>query len=180
MGLPEIHATTVLAVKHKGNIAIAADGQATMGSTVAKSNVKKIRKLAEGKIVTGFAGSTADAFTLLDRFDEKLSNYSGNLKRAAVELAKDWRMDKYLRQLEAMMIVADKKEILVIHGNGDVLEPDGDIASIGSGSAYARPAAIALMKHASHLSAEEIVKESLHIAADIDIYTNHNIIVELL
>ncbi len=180
MALPEIHATTVLAVKHQGQIAIGADGQATMGSTVAKGNVNKIRKLAEGKIITGFAGSTADAFTLLDRFDEKLSNYSGNLKRAAVELAKDWRMDKYLRQLEAMMIVADKSEILVVSGNGDVLEPDDDIASIGSGSAYARPAAMALMKHAPQLSAEEMVKESLHIAANIDIYTNHNIVLEVL
>ena len=180
MALPEIHATTVIAVKHNGQISMGADGQATMGNTVAKGNVKKLRRLAEGKILTGFAGSTADAFTLLDRFDEKLSNYSGNLKRAAVELAKDWRMDKYLRQLEAMMIVADSKEILVVHGNGDVLEPDSDIASIGSGSAYARPAAVALKKHAAHLSAEQIVTESLHIAADIDIYTNHNLVIETL
>lgn len=180
MSLPEIHATTVVAIKHNGQVAIGADGQATMGNTVAKSNVKKIRKLAEGKILTGFAGSTADAFTLLDRFEEKLSNYSGNLKRAAVELAKDWRMDKYLRQLEAMMIVADKSEILIISGNGDVLEPDMDVASIGSGSAYAKPAAIALMKHAPNLTAKEMVEESLHIAADIDIYTNHNLVIETL
>lgn len=180
MALPQIHATTVLAVKHNGQICLGADGQATMGNTVAKGNVRKVRKLAEGKIVTGFAGSTADAFTLLDRFEEKLSNYSGNLKRAAVELAKDWRMDKYLRQLEAMMIVADKTEILVISGNGDVLEPDSNVASIGSGSAYARPAAMALVKHAQQMTAKEIVEESLHIAADIDIYTNHNLVIEVL
>ena len=121
--------TTVLAVYHKGQMALGADGQATMGATVAKSHVKKIRKLSEGTIITGFAGSTADAFTLLDRFDEKLSAFSGNLKRAAVELAKDWRRDKYLRQLEAMMIVADKNLMLVISGTGDVLDPDEDVAA---------------------------------------------------
>ena len=122
--MEKIKSTTVLAIKHNGKVAIGADGQATLGNTVAKSNVKKIRKLADGKIVTGFAGSTADAFTLLDRFDEKLSNYSGNLKRAAVELAKDWRTDRYLRKLEAMMIVADKGEVLIVSGTGDVIEPD--------------------------------------------------------
>ncbi len=180
MNNQKIHSTTVLAVKHNGKIAIGADGQATMGNTVAKSHVKKIRKLSDGKIITGFAGSTADAFTLLDRFDEKLSTYSGNLKRAAVELAKDWRMDKYLRQLEAMMIVADAKEMLVVSGTGDVLEPDEDVASIGSGSQYAKSAALALKKHADHLSAEEMVKESLTIAADICIYTNHNHVIEVL
>ena len=176
----KIHATTVVAVKHDGKIAIGADGQATMGATVAKSHVKKIRKLADGKILTGFAGSTADAFTLLDRFDEKLSSYSGNLKRAAVELAKDWRMDKYLRQLEAMMIVADKNEMLIVSGTGDVLEPDEDVAAIGSGSQYAKSAAMALKKHAAQLSAEEMVKESLTIAADICIYTNHNHVIEVI
>ena len=172
--------TTVLAVHHKGQMALGADGQATMGATVAKSHVKKIRKLSEGTIITGFAGSTADAFTLLDRFDEKLSAFSGNLKRAAVELAKDWRRDKYLRQLEAMMIVADKNLMLVISGTGDVLDPDEDVAAIGSGSQYAKSAALALKKHADHLTAEEIVRESLTIAADICIYTNHNLIVEIL
>jgi ATP-dependent HslUV protease subunit HslV len=180
MSLEKIHATTVLAVKHNGKIAIGADGQATMGNTVAKSHVRKIRKLAEGKIVTGFAGSTADAFTLLDRFDEKLSTYTGNLKRAAVELAKDWRMDKYLRQLEAMMIVADKEEMLVVSGTGDVLEPDEDVASIGSGSQYAKSAALALKKHATQLSAYDMVKEGLTIAADICIYTNHNFVIETI
>ncbi len=172
--------TTVLAIYHKGQMALGADGQATMGATVAKSNVKKIRKLSEGTIITGFAGSTADAFTLIDRFDEKLSAFSGNLKRAAVELAKDWRRDKYLRQLEAMMIVADKKSMLVISGTGDVLDPDDDVAAIGSGSQYAKSAALALKKHADHLNAEEIVRESLTIAADICIYTNHNLVIEIL
>lgn len=176
--MEKMKSTTVLAVKHNGKVAIGADGQATLGNTVAKSSVKKIRKLNDGKIVTGFAGSTADAFTLLDRFEEKLSNYSGNLKRAAVELAKDWRTDRYLRKLEAMMIVADKNEVLTISGTGDVIEPDEDIASIGSGSMFAKSAAIALKKHAPHLSAQEIVKEGLTIAADICIYTNHNLVIE--
>lgn len=176
--MTKIRSTTVIAVKHNGDVAVGADGQATMGNTVAKSNVRKIRKLQDGKIVTGFAGSTADAFTLLERFDEKLKSYGGNMKRAAIELAKDWRMDRYLRRLEAMIIVANQDEILVISGTGDVLEPDNDIAAIGSGSMYAQAAALSLKKHASGLSAEEIVKESLHIAADICIYTNHNIIVE--
>ena len=176
----QIKSTTVVAIRHKGEVAIGADGQATLGNTVAKSNVNKIRKLQDGKVVCGFAGSTADAFTLLERFDEKLSNYSGNLKRSAVELAKDWRMDKYLRNLESMLIAADKDEILIISGNGDVLEPDNDVASIGSGSNYARSAALALKKHVDTMSAEEMVRESLTIAADICIYTNHNLIVEKL
>jgi ATP-dependent HslUV protease subunit HslV len=176
--MQQIHATTVLAVLHNGQVAIGADGQATMGNTVAKSNVKKIRKLSNGKIITGFAGSTADAFSLLERFEEKLAAYGGNMKRAAIELAKDWRTDRFLRRLEAMLIAASKDEVLVISGTGDVLEPDNGIASIGSGSMFAQSAATALVKHAPHLTAEEIVTESLHIAADICIYTNHNLIVE--
>lgn len=176
--MEKIHSTTILAVRHNGGVSIGGDGQATMGSTVAKSNVRKIRKLQDGKILTGFAGSTADAFTLLDRFDEKLSSYGGNMKRAAIELAKDWRMDRYLRRLEAMLIAANKDELLVISGTGDVLEPDNEVAAIGSGAMYAQSAAIALKKHAQHLSAEEIVRESLNIAADICIYTNHNLIIE--
>jgi ATP-dependent HslUV protease, peptidase subunit HslV len=176
--MQKIHSTTILAVRHNGTVSIGGDGQATMGNTVAKSNVRKIRKLQDGKIITGFAGSTADAFTLLDRFDEKLSAYGGNLKRAAIELAKDWRMDRYLRRLEAMLIAASKDELLVISGTGDVLEPDNEVAAIGSGAMYAQSAALALKKHATHLSAEEIVKESLNIAADICIYTNHNLIIE--
>lgn len=172
--------TTVIAVKHKDSVAIGADGQATFGNTVAKSNVKKIRKLQDSKVITGFAGSTADAFTLLERFDEKLSAYGGNMKRAAIELAKDWRTDRYLRRLEAMLIIADKDEILIVSGTGDVIEPDHQIAAIGSGSMFAQSAALALKKHADHLSAEEIVRESLNIAADICIYTNHNLMIEVL
>ncbi|HNU42951.1 MAG: ATP-dependent protease subunit HslV [Bacteroidetes bacterium OLB12] len=175
-----IHATTILAVIHNGKVAIGGDGQATMGNTIAKSNVKKIRKLHEGKVVAGFAGSTADAFTLLDRFEEKLNSYGGNMKRAAIELAKDWRMDRYLRRLEAMLIAVNKEEVLVISGTGDVLEPDNQVAAIGSGAMYAQAAALALKKHAVHLSAEEMVRESLNIAADICIYTNHNLVVESL
>ncbi len=178
--MTKIRSTTVLAVLHNGEVAIAADGQATMGHTVAKSNVRKVRKLQNGKILTGFAGSTADAFTLLERFEEKLNSYGGNMKRAAIELAKDWRTDRFLRKLEAMIITANATELLIISGTGDVLEPDHDIAAIGSGSMYAQSAALALKKHAPHLSAEDIVRESLHIAADICIYTNHNIILEKL
>ncbi len=175
-----IHATTILAVHHNGQVAIGGDGQATLGNTIAKSNVRKIRKLQEGKILVGFAGSTADAFTLLDRFDEKLNAYSGNMKRAAIELAKDWRMDRYLRRLEAMLITVNKEELLMLSGTGDVIEPDHQVAAIGSGAMYAQSAALALKKHAPHLSAEEIVRESLNIAADICIYTNHNLIIEKL
>jgi ATP-dependent HslUV protease subunit HslV len=173
-----IHATTILAVQHNGQVAIGGDGQATLGNTIAKSNVRKIRKLQDGKILVGFAGSTADAFTLLDRFDEKLNAYGGNMKRAAIELAKDWRMDRYLRRLEAMLITVSKDELLMLSGTGDVLEPDHQVAAIGSGAMYAQSAALALKKHAPHLSAEEIVREGLTIAADICIYTNHNLVIE--
>ena len=176
----KIHSTTILAVLHNGNVAIGGDGQATMGNYVAKSNVRKIRKLQDGKVLTGFAGSTADAFTLLDRFEEKLNSYGGNMKRAAIELAKDWRMDRYLRRLEAMLITATAGELLVLSGTGDVLEPDNQVAAIGSGAMYAQSAALALKKHAPGLSAEEIVRESLNIAADICIYTNHNLVIETL
>lgn len=178
--LQKIHSTTILAVLHEGHVAIGGDGQATMGNYVAKSNVRKIRKLLEGKVLTGFAGSTADAFTLLDRFEEKLNSYGGNMKRAAIELAKDWRMDRYLRRLEAMLITATADELLVLSGTGDVLEPDNQVAAIGSGAMYAQAAALALKKHAPGLSAEEIVRESLNIAADICIYTNHNLVIETL
>ncbi|MEO5599734.1 MAG: ATP-dependent protease subunit HslV [Cyclobacteriaceae bacterium] len=180
MKTEKIHATTIIAVMHNGQVAIGGDGQATMGNFVAKSNVKKIRKLHEGKILAGFAGSTADAFTLIERFEEKLSSHSGNMKRAAIELAKDWRMDRYLRRLEAMLITVNKDELLVLSGTGDVLEPDNHVAAIGSGGMFAQSAALALKKHAPHLTAEEMVRESLHIAADICIYTNHNIVVEKL
>jgi len=172
--------TTVIAIRHNGSVAIGADGQATMGNYIAKSNVRKIRKLQDGKVIAGFAGSTADSFTLLERFDEKLSSYGGNMKRAAIELAKDWRMDRYLRRLESMLIVANKEEILILSGTGDVIEPDNDIAAIGSGSMFAQSAALALKRFSPNLSAEEIVKESLSIAADICIYTNHNFVIEKL
>lgn len=175
-----IHSTTVLGVLHNGQVSLGADGQATMGSTVAKSNVRKIRKLFNGQILTGFAGSTADAFTLLERFEEKLNAYGGNMKRAAIELAKDWRTDRYLRRLEAMLICANKEELLIISGTGDVIEPENGIVAIGSGSNYALSAAIALKKHASHLSAQEMVQEGLTVAADICIYTNHNFVIESL
>lgn len=159
-------------------MAIGGDGQATMGNYVAKSNVRKIRRLLDGKVLTGFAGSTADAFTLLERFEEKLGAYSGNLKRAAIELAKEWRTDRYLRRLEAMLIAVSKDDLLLVSGDGDVIEPDNQVCAIGSGAMYAQSAAIALKKHAPQMSAEEIVRESLSIAADICIYTNHNLIVE--
>jgi ATP-dependent HslUV protease, peptidase subunit HslV len=178
--MEKIHSTTIIGVLHNGQVAIGGDGQATMGNYVAKSNVRKIRKLHEGKILAGFAGSTADAFTLIERFEEKLNSYGGNMKRAAIELAKDWRTDRYLRRLEAMLITISKDELLVLSGTGDVLEPDNQIAAIGSGAMYAQSAALALKKHAGHLSAEEIVRESLSIAADICIYTNHNIVIEKL
>ena len=174
----KIRSTTVLAVVHNGQVAIGADGQASMGNTIAKSNVRKIRKLQDGSIITGFAGSTADAFTLLERFEEKLNAYGGNMKRSAIELAKDWRTDRYLRKLEAMLIVADKEEALIVSGTGDVLEPDLGICSIGSGSNYAQAAARALIKHAPDMTAKQIVEEGLHIAADICVFTNHNLIVE--
>lgn len=178
--MEKIHSTTIIAVIHNGQVAIGGDGQATMGNYVAKSNVRKIRKLQEGKVLAGFAGSTADAFTLIERFEEKLSSYGGNMKRAAIELAKDWRMDRFLRRLEAMLITVNKDELLVLSGTGDVLEPDNQVAAIGSGAMYAQSAALALKKHAPHMSAEEIVRESLNIAADICIYTNHNLMIEKL
>ena len=170
-----IHSTTVLGVLHNGQVVLGADGQATFGHVVMKSNVKKVRKLAQADILTGFAGSTADAFTLLERFEEKLSQHGQNMRRAAIELARDWRTDRYLRKLEAMMVVMNREEGLVITGGGDVLEPDHQILAIGSGAMYAQSAALALKRKAPQLSAEEIVRESLGIAADICIYTNHNL-----
>lgn len=176
----KIHATTVIGIRHNGQVSLGADGQATMGNTIAKSNVRKVRTLMGGKVLAGFAGSTADAFTLIERFEEKLNAFGGNLKRAAIELAKDWRTDRYLRKLEAMLIVATKDDLLLISGTGDVIEPDSDVAAIGSGSMYAQAAALALKKHAGTLTAEAMVRDSLHIAADICIYTNHNLTVETI
>lgn len=178
--IPKIHATTVIGIVHNGQIALGADGQATMNNTVAKSNVKKIRRLHNNLVLAGFAGSTADAFALIERFDQKLDQFRGQLKRAAIELAKDWRTDRFLRKLEAMLICADAEELLIISGTGDVLEPDYGIAAIGSGSLYAQSAAIALKRHAPHLTAEEMVRESLTIAADTCIYTNHNFTIETI
>ena len=172
-------ATTVLAIKKGEEVVIAADGQVTFGNTVLKSNAKKIRKLYEEKVLCGFAGSTADAFTLVERFEGKLQEHSGNLMRAAVELAKNWRTDRYLRQLQAMMIVADTSNIFILTGLGDVVEPEHGIAAIGSGGQYAMAAARALMENTS-LPMTDIVKKSLNIAADICIYTNHEIILEHL
>ncbi len=171
----KLHATTVVGIIHNGMAAIASDGQATMDKTVMKATVKKVRKLYNGKVLAGFAGSTADAFTLFDRYEEKLNEYNGNMQRAAVELAKEWRKDKYLQKLEALLIVMNNENVLVISGQGDVIEPDDNIATIGSGGSYALSAARALSKHAPHLTSKEIVQESLNIAADIDIYTNHNL-----
>lgn len=185
---PTIKSTTVIAVSYKGQIAIGADGQATLGNTVAKNHVKKIRKLLDGKIIVGFAGATADAFTLLERFEEKLNKYPANMKRAAIELTKEWRTDRYLRRLEAVMIAVNKETILIISGTGDVLEPDNQIAAIGSGGTYAQAAAMAFMDtYASSQAktpeeksriAKEIVQKSLNIAGELCIYTNKNIIIE--
>jgi ATP-dependent HslUV protease, peptidase subunit HslV len=173
----KIRSTTVLAVKKDGKVAMAADGQVTLGNTVIKTEAKKIRKIYDDKILLGFAGSTADAFNLFDKFEAKVNEFSGNVLRASVELAKEWRTDKILRRLEAMLLVADKENILIISGSGDVVEPDLGIAAIGSGGNYALSAARAYMENPA-LSAKDIVKKSLEIAADICIYTNHSIIVE--
>jgi ATP-dependent HslUV protease subunit HslV len=173
--LKNLHATTVLGIIHNGNVAIGADGQATLDKTVMKATVKKVRKLQNGTILAGFAGSTADAFTLFEKFEEKLNSYNGNLQRAAVEMAKEWRKDKFLQKLEALLVVMDKDTPLLISGQGDVIEPDDQILAIGSGGSYALAAARALQLNAPDLSAREIVEKSLHIAADICIYTNHNL-----
>lgn len=175
MSLPDLKATTVLGVIHNGQAAIGGDGQATMNDTVMKATVKKVRRLYEGKIVAGFAGSTADSFTLFEKYEEKLGQYNGNLQRAAVEMAKEWRKDKFLRKLEALLAVMSKDEALIISGQGDVIEPDDKILSIGSGGQFALAAARALKQNAPELSAREIVTKSLNIAADICIYSNHNL-----
>ncbi|MFZ4525253.1 MAG: ATP-dependent protease subunit HslV [Chlorobium sp.] len=174
---PQIRSTTVIGVIRDGKAALGSDGQMTLGNTVVKHSTRKIRRLYQGKLVAGFAGATADALTLLDRFDTKLEAHNGKLERAAVELAKDWRTDKYLRRLEAMLAIVSNDKALIISGTGDVIEPEDGIVAIGSGSMYALAAARALIKHTS-LSAKEIVLESLKIAADICIYTNDHIIVE--
>ena len=174
MSIFDLHATTVVGIIHNGEAAIGSDGQATMDKTVMKATVKKVRTLHDGKILAGFAGSTADAFTLFERYEEKLNEYNGSMQRAAVELAKDWRKDKYLQKLEALLIVMDRDHALVISGQGDVIEHDDNIVTIGSGGSYALAAARAMVKHSPEMKAIDIVEEALRIAADIDIYTNHN------
>ncbi len=166
--------TTVLSVRRGADVALAADGQVTLGNTVLKGSARKVRSLAEGKVLAGFAGSTADAMTLFEKFEGKLSQYPGNLARAAVELAKEWRTDKYLRHLEASLLVADAERTLVVTGNGDVLEPDGGASAVGSGGPYALAAARALLDH-TELDSETIARKSLFIAGDICIYTNQEL-----
>ncbi len=169
--------TTILCVRRDGRVAIAGDGQVTMGNTILKHNARKIRRLYKDNVVAGFAGATADAFTLFEKFEGKLESYRGNLTRAAVELAKDWRTDKILRRLEALLVVADKEHTLIISGTGDVIEPEQGIAAIGSGGPYAQAAAQALLENTS-LSAREIAEKAMKIAANICIYTNEKLIIE--
>src|SRR5690348_18474350 len=175
---PVWHGTTILTVRKGGKVVIGGDGQVSIGQTVIKANAKKVRKIGKGDVIGGFAGATADAFTLFERLESKLEQYPGQLLRAAVELAKDWRTDKYLRRLEAMMLVADPKISLVLTGTGDVLEPEAGVAGIGSGGNYALAAARALLD--GPLDAEAVVKKSLDIAAEICVYTNRNVTIEQL
>ncbi|MEI8020043.1 MAG: ATP-dependent protease subunit HslV [Schlesneria sp.] len=173
----ETHSTTILAVRHRGEVALGGDGQVTYGTAILKADTRKIRWILDKKMLVGFAGSTADAFSLLERFEAKAKNFPGNLPRAATELARDWRTDRILRKLEAMMIVVDAEHSLLVTGQGDVVQPADGILGIGSGGNYAVAAARGLIRH-SNLSAADIVRESLKIASEIDIYTNDNIIVE--
>ncbi len=175
----QFHATTVLCVRHRGQVAIAGDGQVTIGNTVVKAGAKKVRKLHHDKVLAGFAGAAADAFTLFSRFEAKLDEHRGNLARAAVELAKDWRTDRVLRRLEALLAVADREHSFIISGTGDVIEPDDGLIGIGSGGPFALSAARALVAHAD-LDAKTIVTEAMRIAAEICIYTNAQISVEVL
>ena len=175
----EFHSTTVICVRRNGQVVMAADGQVTFGDHVLKHSARKIRRLYQDKILAGFAGSTADAFSLFDRFATKLEQYAGNLNRAAVELAKDWRTDKMLRNLEALLVVADSKSTFLLSGNGDVIEPDDGICAIGSGGAYALSAARALARH-TKLGAKEIAQEAMKIASEVCIYTNSNVLIEEL
>lgn len=172
------HGTTILTLRKKGSVVVAGDGQVSLGATVIKSNARKVRTLGKGDVIGGFAGATADAFTLFERLEAKLDQYPGQLTRACVELAKDWRTDRFLRRLEAMMLVADRERTLVLTGTGDVLEPEHDVMGIGSGGNYALAAARALLD--TDLDAEAIARKSMAIAADICVYTNTNIIVETL
>jgi ATP-dependent HslUV protease subunit HslV len=175
----KLRSTTVLAVRRDGKTAIAADGQVTLGDTVLKHGARKLRRLADGKVVAGFAGSTADAQALFGRFEAKLQEYRGNLERAAVELAKEWRTDRALRRLDALLVVADKEHVLLVSGNGDLIEPDDGVLAIGSGGPYALAAARALMQHTS-LPAAAIAEEAMRIVASICIYTNDRVLIEEL
>lgn len=174
---PKIRSTTVIAVRHKGEVVVAGDGQVTLGATVMKHQARKVRRLYNGKVITGFAGATADAFTLFDKLEQKLEQFNGNLMRSAVELAKDWRTDKILRRLDALLVTVDKETSLLITGAGDVIEPDDGILAIGSGGPYAQAAATALVRH-SDLDAEGIARAALEIAGSICIYTNTTIVLE--
>ena len=176
---PGWHGTTILTVRKGGKVVIGGDGQVSMGNTVMKSSARKVRRLHEGKVIAGFAGGTADAFTLFERFEAKLEKHQGNLLRSAVELAKDWRTDRILRRLEAMLAVADRQASLIITGNGDVLEPELGIVAIGSGGPYAQAAARALLEN-TELGPEEIVRKSLTVAGDLCIYTNQSHVIEVL
>jgi ATP-dependent HslUV protease subunit HslV len=173
----KFRSTTIIAVRHNGEVALAGDGQVSFGNTIMKHQARKVRRLYDGRVITGFAGATADAFTLFDKLEQKLELYNGNLMRSAVELAKDWRTDKMLRRLEAMLIAVDKEHSLLLSGSGDVIEPDDGILAIGSGGPYAQSAAKALVMH-SGLDAEAICRQAMAIAASICIYTNDNIVVE--
>jgi ATP-dependent HslUV protease subunit HslV len=177
--MDQYHGTTILSVRRGAQVALGGDGQVTLGNVVIKASARKVRKLHEGRVLAGFAGGTADAFTLFERFEAKLQEHHGQLVRAAVELAKDWRSDRALRRLEAMLAVADASASLVITGNGDVLEPEQGILAIGSGGAYAQAAARALLEN-TELAARDVVERSLHIAADLCIYTNHELRIETL
>ncbi len=176
----EFRGTTILAVKKDGKVAMAGDGQVTLDKTVMKGHARKVRKIYDGKILVGFAGATADAFTLFEKFEGKLKEFGGDMTRAAVELAKEWRTDRALRRLEAMLLAADSNKILLISGTGDVVEPDEEALAIGSGGNYAYAAALAFMRSSTAMTAAQIAKESLEIASQICIYTNSNIIVEEL
>lgn len=173
------HGTTILGVRHDGMVAVAGDGQVTLGTTVMKASARKVRRIFDNQVICGFAGATADAFTLFDRLEAKVQEYRGNLLRAAVEMAKDWRTDKYLRHLEAMLVTANRDHLLLISGNGDVIEPDEGVAAIGSGGSYALSAATALMRH-TKLSARQVAEEAMNIAGKICIYTNVNVTYEEL
>lgn len=177
--MEQYRGTTILSVRRDGKVVVGGDGQVTLGNTVMKGNARKVRRLYNDKVIAGFAGGTADAFTLFERFESKLQAHNGNLTRAAVELAKDWRTDRMLRRLEALLIVADATASLLITGNGDVIEQENDLIAIGSGGAFAQSAARALLEN-TQLSAREIVEKGLHIAADICIYSNHNLTIEEL